>query len=244
MIEIVILILGIFLLSMITTTIGLWLAYRCCKVKHLVVAGLGFSTGIMLAISFFGLIPEAVSLAGSRAANIAILVGFFTMLLFDFLLPHMHVIEEKPRNSKLRNVALMVAIGLSIHDFPEGFAISSSFIQQSALGLLVLISVAIHDVPERFATAVPLVLSQKKSFVYKMAFMTAFAEPVGAVIGAVAIAITPGLTPLFLAFAAGAMIFICLDELVPLALGYKRLHYFIAGVGASLVVYFGLSFIV
>jgi ZIP family zinc transporter len=153
----------------------------------------------------------------------------------------MHIIEERPRNSKLRNIALMVAIGLSIHDFPEGFAISSSFLQQSALGMLVLISVAIHDIPERFATAVPLVLSRKKSFVYKMAFMTAFAEPVGAVIGVAAISLVPGLTPLFLAFAAGAMIFICLDELVPLALGYKRLHYFIAGVGASLLVYFAIS---
>lgn len=228
-------------LSGITTFIGVALAFRFKKTKKGIVAGLGFSAGIMLLISFFELLPEAIAATSMLRALLALAAGFLIILLLNFILPHTHLIKEKSHTGKLMSLALLVAFGLILHDFPEGFAMANSYIFAPRLGILVALAIALHNIPEEFAMAVPLVLTKKRGFLFKMAWLSALAEPVGAVISLAAVAIAPALNPLFMAFAAGAMIFISIDELIPFAAKYKKPQHLVLGIALSVVVYLGLT---
>ena len=231
-------------LSGITTLIGVALALHFKKSLIGITVGLGFSAGIMLVISFMELLPEAVAATSKFSAVFALALGFLLIFSLNFIIPHTHLVEEKGKLGKLQRVALLVAFGLILHDFPEGFAMANSYIYSPALGLLVAISIAIHNIPEEFALAIPLVLTKKRSFLFKLAFLSAMAEPAGAILGLVAVSLLPALNPLFMAFAAGAMIFISIHELFPMAIEYKKPHYFILGIGLSLLVYLGLTLLV
>jgi len=231
-------------LSGITTLIGVVLAFYFKKSIKWITTGIGFSVGIMLAISFLEIIPEGMKAINWFYGILALILGGGLIFILNFIIPHTHFIKEKGKLGKITRVALLVAFGLIIHDFPEGFAMATSYIFAPGLGLLVAISIALHNIPEEFAMAVPLVLSKKKSFLIKLALVSALAEPAGAVIGIIIASMAPMLNPLLMIFAAGAMIFISLHELYPLAKTYKKPYWFGFGIVISLLVYFGLSFLV
>lgn len=237
-----ILILGI--LSGITTLIGVSIAFYCKKSNILASIGIGFSTGIMVAISVFELLPNAVKATSIIKAGITLVFGFLFILSLHYIIPHSHIIHERGKAGKIEKIALFVAIGNLLHDFPEGFAMANSFIFSPASGLIVAASIAIHNIPEEFAMAMPLVLVRKKWFLIKIAIMSALAEPLGAILGLFAVSLMPLLNPLLMSFAAGAMLFISIDELIPLVRMYKKTEYFIIGAGLSFAVYFGLSMII
>ncbi|MEA3464219.1 MAG: ZIP family metal transporter [Patescibacteria group bacterium] len=230
-------------LSVITTLIGVGLAFYFKKSKKGIVIGIGFSAGIMLIISFLELLPEAVKASGFIPALIALILGIFLIFSLHFIIPHTHYVKEKGHLPWQVKTAYLVALGLILHDFPEGFAMANSYIYAPALGILVAISIAIHNIPEEFAMAVPLVIVKKKRALINLAVLSGLAEPLGAVFGLCAVSIAPTLNPLFMAFAAGAMIFISFHELYPMAQRYKKLSCFALGGGLSLLVYFGLSLI-
>ena len=232
------------ILSGITTLIGVWLAFYFKKSVKGVVVGIGFSAGIMLAISFFELLPESIGATSKIKAVSALILGFLLILSLHFIVPHMHLVEEKGRFGRLMRIGYLVAFGIILHDFPEGFAMANSYIFAPALGLLVAIGIALHNIPEEFAMAIPLVLTKKKWFLIKLALLSALAEPLGAILGLFAVSFAPALNPLFMAFAAGAMIFISIHELLPLAKEYKRTDLFIVGIALSLMVYWGLTLLI
>jgi len=121
---------------------------------------------------------------------------------------------------------------------------ANSYIYSPALGLLISIAIAIHNIPEEFAMAVPIVSIKKKSFLYKAAFISGLAEPVGAIIGLLAVDWIPTLTPLFMSFAAGALIFVSIHELLPMAIKYKKMSFFIIGIILNVFVYLGLALLI
>lgn len=231
------------LLSGATSLIGVFLALYFKKSNKAVVVGIGFSAGIMLAISFLELLPEAIKVKGVFPALLALISGLVFIFLIDLIVPHIHSVKGKGEVNKLTLTAYLVAFGLIMHDFPEGFAMANSFILAPKLGLLVAISIAIHNIPEEFAMAVPLVLAGKKRILMKLAAVSALAEPLGAVFGLLLVSVLPGLNCFLMAFAGGAMIFISLHALFPMAMRYKKISYFLVGIGLSLLVYFGLSLI-
>jgi len=234
-------------LSIISTIIGVALAFHFKKSIKRIVIGIGFSAGIMLLISFsfFELIPESVVAAGIFKTLIALLLGILLVGILNFIIPHTHLVKEKGHvHSHLLKTAYLVAFGLILHDFPEGFAMANSYIYSPSLGLLIALAIAIHNIPEEFAMAVPLLLVKKKKLLFKAAFLSALAEPVGAVLGLIAVGFLPSLNPLFMAFAAGAMIFISLHELLPMAKRYKRISLFILGIILSIIVYLALSMLI
>ena len=232
-------------LSIISTIIGVALAFYFKKSVKGIVVGIGFSAGIMLLISFFELIPESVEITGISKTSIALISGVLFIGVLNFIIPHTHLIKEKGHiNGHLLKTAYLIAFGLILHDFPEGFAMASSYIHSPSLGLLIALAITIHNVPEEFAMAVPLLLTKKKKVLFKAAFLSALAEPAGAVLGLTAVGFLPGLNPLFMAFAAGAMIFISLNELLPMAHKYKRKSLFILGMILSVIVYIGLAMLV
>lgn len=232
-------------LSGLTTLIGVGLAIHFKKSVNGIVIGIGFSAGIMLLISFFELIPESLGVAGTLRTSIAIFSGILLIGVLNLIIPHTHFVKEEGKfDSRLLKTAYLIAFGLILHDFPEGFAMANSYIYSPALGALVALAIAIHNIPEEFAMAVPIVLVKKKSFLFKAAFLSGLAEPAGAVVGLFAVHFLPDLNPLFMSFAAGAMIFVSIHELLPMAMKYKRIPLFILGIIFSVFVYKGMAVLV
>jgi zinc transporter, ZIP family len=171
----------------------------------------------------------------------ALISGGLLIFSLNFIIPHFHYEKEKGKLSWQAKTAYLVALGLILHDFPEGFAMANSYIYSPNLGILVAISIAIHNIPEEFAMAVPLVIAKKKKALINLAVLSGLAEPLGAMFGLFAVSIAPALNPFFMAFAAGAMIFVSIHELCPMAQRYKKISYFVLGIVVSLIVYSVLS---
>lgn len=229
-------------LSVFSTLIGIGLALLCVKCfrgTKTIVFGISFSAGIMILISTLELFPESWREAGATSSILAVAVGVFFFILLNALLPHFHMAhEEGLAKSKIIRMAFLVALGLLIHDFPEGFAMANSYLVSPQLGILIALGIAIHNIPEEFAIAIPLALAQKKKMMIVFGLLSALAEPAGAAVGIAAVHYFSFLNFFFLSFAAGAMIFISFHELIPAALRYKHALSLSGGLIASVVVYF------
>jgi ZIP family zinc transporter len=142
--------------------------------------------------------------------------------------------------SRLKQTGVLTAIGIAIHNFPEGLVVFSSAITGNlAFGILVAIAIAVHNIPEGISVSVPIAEAtgnRKRAFLYS--FAAGLAEPVGALIGYAILFpfLTPTLVYSMLAFAAGIMVYISLDELLPTAHMYGKEHFVILGVIGGMVV--------
>lgn len=229
-------------LSGITTLLGVLLAIYVSRSGNWVSVGIGFSVGIMLLIALFELIPQSlaeaklipiITAAGSGAGLISVL---------HYLIPHTHLFKEQGIfGGDLLRTAYLVVFGLILHDFPEGFAMANAYISAPGMGVAVALAIALHNIPEEFAMAVPAVTTTSRAFLFRVALLSALAEPAGAAIGLLAATTDPAMVPLFMAFAAGAMIYVSLHELMPMAKRYGRLHLFAIGMLASCIVYLLLA---
>jgi len=230
------------ILSGLTTIIGVVAAFCCRKSSKAVAVGIGFSTGIMLLISFFELVPEALEEVSIIKTIAAVIAGGLMVFLLDLIIPHTHFIKDvKSNDIKLIKVGYLVAFGLILHDFPEGFAMANSYLSSPSLGLLLAVAIALHNIPEEFAMTIPMVAKKSKSFLVKLALISGLAEPAGAIAGIFFVHFFRFLNPYFLAGAAGAMIFICGHELFPMAKRYEKTSLFITGIILSVIVYLGLN---
>ncbi len=226
-------------LSGITTLIGVALAYAFRRSVNIIVAGIGFSTGIMICISVFELIPESVRNIGIIPVLIAEVAGLLLAVLANHIIPHIHLVKEESKSKRhLITAAYLIAFGLILHDFPEGFAMANSYIHAPTLGVLVALAIALHNIPEEFAMAVPLIAAgtSKKSIV-KLAFVSGLAEPAGAILGLLVVSFFTGLNAWLMAFAAGIMVYVAIHELLPMAHRYKKPRWLFVGLLASIAVY-------
>lgn len=232
-------------LSIFTTLAGVMLALKFRDSERGIAIGIGFSAGIMLVISLVELLPTAASETGAIATVITATLGGTLLFALHWVVPHTHLVEEHGGvgGTALKS-AYLVVFGLILHDFPEGFAMANSYIASPSLGVLVALAIAIHNLPEEFAMAVPAVLMKRKRFLYGSAVVSALAEPLGAILGLIFVGVAPALNPLLMAFAAGAMIFVSIHELVPMAKRYGNLPLFGVGLALSAVVYLILSAVI
>ena len=221
------------------TIIGASVSGCCQKSKKLLVGGLSFAAGIMVLISFFELLPSSYKDLGILKTILSFIAGIVALLILNFVLPHSHLIKEK-RHEKTLKTAYLTAFGIILHDFPEGFAIASSYIFSTTLGLTVALATLIHNIPEGFAMAVPAIPLKKKGFIIKIAFISGLAGLLGSILGIIFLHFLPGLNAFFLSFTAGAMIFVAIHELLPMARKYKRNLYIFIGVFISIIIYFAL----
>lgn len=203
--------------------------------RRLLDAMLGFAAGVMIAASFWSLLAPAIEMAEGNPAGppawitaaLGFLGGGLFLFLVDRLLPHIHPdlpmtqVEGLPSTWK-RSVLLVMAI--TLHNIPEGLAVGVAFGAAAAglpaatvVGAIALaIGIGIQNFPEGAAVAIPLRregLSRRKSFLAGQA--SGLVEPIFAVIGCVAVMVAQPILPYALAFAAGAMIFVVIEELVP-----------------------------
>ena len=143
------------------------------------------------------------------------------------------------RHNRLMKTGLFVALGIGIHNFPEGMATFAGALEDTSLGIAIAAAIAIHNIPEGLAVAAPIYAatgSRKKAFWWS--FFSGVAEPVGA--GLAAVVLLPFLNDVVLGYVlaavAGIMVFISLDELIPVARSFGKEHLSIAGVVVGMVV--------
>ena len=178
---------------------------------------LGFSAGVMLAATSFSLIIPAIDLAGPWVAVIGVAFGAVALHLIDRFTPHLHVImgAEGPP-SRLSRVWLFV-IAITIHNFPEGLAVGVSFGSGDVkTGLVVATAIGLQNMPEGLAVALPLFREgYSRSKALWFGTLTGLVEPVGGLLGVALVSIFHPILPWALAFAAGAMLFVVSDEIIP-----------------------------
>lgn len=190
---------------------------------------LGFTGGVMVAASFWSLLNPAIELSGGSwvPAAIGFLLGAVFLFGLDKVLPHLHINfgtgEEEGVKTKWNKTMLLVA-AITLHNIPEGLAVGVLFGAVAAdlpgasiEGAVILaIGIGIQNFPEGFAVSMPLRrqgMSRKKSFFYGQ--LSAIVEPVAGVLGAWAVFTFTPILPYALAFAAGAMIFVVVEEVIP-----------------------------
>jgi ZIP family zinc transporter len=205
--------------------------------RRLLDAMLGFAAGVMIAASFWSLLAPAIELSEGGALPVWVppLVGFMAggvfLRLLDRLLPHLHpgmkMSEAEGIETSWRRSVLLVS-AITLHNIPEGLAVGVAFgavglgiaegVPTATLGgaIALAIGIGLQNFPEGTAVAMPLRregMSRGRSFFYGQ--LSGVVEPVAAVIGAAAVLLAQPILPYALAFAAGAMIFVVAEELIP-----------------------------
>lgn len=195
---------------------------------------LGFTGGIMVAASCFGLLMPAIEASPGEGfvkvtpAVVGFLMGAFFLFGLDKLMPHLHINFKNPEGPKTtwhRTTLLVLAI--TLHNIPEGLAVGIVFgaafvgntvgdIDMINNAMIIALGIGIQNFPEGFAVAMPLRregVSRKKSFWYGQ--LSAVVEPIAGVLGAIAVTSFITILPYALAFAAGAMIYVVVEEVIP-----------------------------
>ncbi len=195
---------------------------------------LGFTGGVMVAASFWSLLNPAIEMSEKMYPSMPWMpaaVGFFLGAIFLFFLdkklPHLHINfkeDEKEGVKTQMHKSILLVLAITLHNIPEGLAVgvlfgaAASGMDGATIGgaIALAIGIGIQNFPEGFAVAMPLRrvgISRRKSFFYGQ--LSAIVEPVAGVIGAVAVIYMQPILPFALAFAAGAMIFVVVEEVIP-----------------------------
>ncbi len=177
---------------------------------------LGFAGGIMLAVVFAELIPEALEEGSLFLAMVGLILGVGLLILLDNYFPHIHHGGSQEGAAKLTRMGYLLAFGIALHNFPEGIAIGAGFSSNESLGVTLAIILALHNIPEGIAMAVPLWAGgMGTSKVVLATFIAGVPVGLGALLGALISDISPAFLTISLGFAAGAMLYISFDELLP-----------------------------
>lgn len=199
---------------------------------------LGFSAGVITYISFTELLFSSIREIGFIYANLAFFVGILAMAFIDFSIPHQYGKEEvdykKDHEKKnMLRTGVIVALGIAIHNFPEGMATFFATLKNFNLGILLMVAISLHNIPEGLSVCVPIYCAtgqKKKAFYYS--FLSGIAEPLGALIGFLILYPFFGYSEYLLngvlAFVAGVMIFISFDEILPTSINQGGGHTSIA----------------
>ena len=192
---------------------------------------LGFASGVMIAASIWSLLIPAIEMSEEQgkiawiAPAIGFLLGMLFLLILDSVIPHMHLDKEKPEGikSKLKKTTMLV-LAVTLHNIPEGMAVGVTFAGAlmgnagiAITGAFALaIGIAIQNFPEGAIISMPLRaegVSRTKAFLYGT--LSGIVEPIAAVITILLTNLVVPILPYLLSFAAGAMIYVVVEELIP-----------------------------
>ena len=192
---------------------------------------LGFASGVMIAASVWSLLIPSIDMAEEQGAvawipaSIGFLLGIVFLLVLDSVIPHLHLNSEKPEGvrAKLKKTTMMM-LAVTLHNIPEGMAvgvvIAGALSQNSGItmagALALAIGIAIQNFPEGAIISMPLKsegVSKLKAFLYGT--LSGIVEPIGAIITILLTNLVVPILPYLLSFAAGAMIYVVVEELIP-----------------------------
>lgn len=215
---------------------------------------LGFASGIMLAASFWSLLLPALELSENSGISWLPVVGGFGLgglflFLADKLFPHIHHVEDKPRggmnNGKSSSAikrSILLVTAITLHNIPEGLSygvafgtVGSTASATISSAVILAIGIGLQNFPEGAAVSIPLRRdghSRWKSFLYGQA--SGLVEPIAAVLGAWLASSLQALLPYALSFAAGAMIFVVVEDLIPESQNDSHLYGHSATIGTML----------
>lgn len=215
------------------TTLGAAMVYLMKKdmSPSLEKALLGFASGVMIAASVWSLLIPSLEM-GEKQSEISwmpaaggFLLGMGFLLLLDTIIPHLHVNSDEPEgvHSHLKKTTMLV-FAITLHNIPEGMAVgvvlAGSMIQNTGVtvaGALALsIGIAIQNFPEGAIVSMPLkAAGRSKNKAFVLGTLSGIVEPIAAVITMLLISVVMPVMPYFLSFAAGAMIYVVVEELIP-----------------------------
>lgn len=176
---------------------------------------LEFAAGLMTSIICFDLIPETLNIVDISTCIAGIIAGILSMIYCNNLIEKSSLLSAKNNNSILKT-GISIALGLAIHNFPEGLVIGAGFESSNNLGLKLAIAIALHDVPEGISIALPLKtsgISKTKSIL--ITILSGLTTGIGAFFGVIIGNISLSIIGLSLSFAAGCMLYIVSCELIP-----------------------------
>jgi ZIP family zinc transporter len=195
---------------------GLIVCLRGNPSKKLLSLFLGYSGGVMVSLVAFDLMPEAIELGGTLLPLAFMVIGAVTIMIFDMILPHVHHFSCDEESMRFARTAYVVAMGIAMHDLPEGLAVGAGLASGSSLGFRVAALMFLHNMPEGMAVAGPLAcIGRKRSNILLISAATGLPSVAGAAVGALFGTVSPEVLSASLAFAAGAMLFVTFDEVIP-----------------------------
>jgi ZIP family zinc transporter len=255
-------------LAGLSTTIGSLFAFIVRKPNPRFISFImGFSAGVMILVSFVELLQQSIARNGLFLAMMFFFLGMVIMLIIDMRISHYYEYEHEigkeftdnpqfeslhykfhKRNrgdrhqhqqyNGLKKTSLLIAIGIFIHNFPEGMATFMGALKGVQLGVILAVAIALHNIPEGIAVAVPVYAAnnQNKKKAFLWSFITGLSEPLGAII--VWLVLFPFINNYIidttLAIVAGIMIYISLDELLPVSRSLGKEHISILGIIAGM----------
>ncbi len=203
----------------IATGLGALPALLTVRVSDKLLDGLlGFAAGVMLAATSFSLLLPSIEAGGVWVTVTGLLIGAAFVALMDRVVPHVHFISgaEGPPSATLKRITLLI-LAITIHNFPEGMAVGVGFgSEKMDVAVALAIAIGLQNMPEGLAVALPLMregYSRWKAVLY--ALMSGLVEPIGGILGAALVSVAHPLLPWGLSFAAGAMLYVISEEMIP-----------------------------
>ena len=192
---------------------------------------LGFASGVMIAAAVWSLLIPSIEMTESQGGipwippAVGFLLGMLFLFILDSIIPHLHLKSEKPEGikSKLKKTTMMI-FAVTLHNIPEGMAVgvalAGAMTQNSGItiagAIALAIGIAIQNFPEGAIISMPLKaegMSKTKSFLFGT--LSGIVEPIGAIITIILTGLVVPILPYLLSFAAGAMIYVVVEELIP-----------------------------
>ncbi|MDD2497013.1 MAG: ZIP family metal transporter [Desulfitobacteriaceae bacterium] len=210
------------------------LIVSCCGhfSKRTLSALLGFAAGIMISISTLSLLPSAVQYGNAFLAGGGFFAGVITMLFLDNLIPHLHFFQKEGRNKAYMKMGYFIAAGIALHNLPEGLALGAGYQAADELGTMIALAILLHNIPEGMGIAAPLKAGGTRSInIIGITSLAGLFTPMGTLIGILIFNISNLFISLAMGFAAGAMIYIVSDELIPES---HKQHSHYANIGIAL----------
>lgn len=210
------------LLAMLATSLGAVAIILFRRIKReWYPAIISFCAGVMT-FSAVEMIIESHNLSDDTTVFIGLVCGLLAVFALERILPHTHTLLRKSEISGSKKKTMVIAGTITLHNIPEGFAIASAFATSSPLGWLVALSISIQDIPEGFMISAPLNcygVNKIRSILYGV--FSGVVEFAAAIVGYLLLSIAIAITPIALAFSAGAMLYVVFFELLLDALKSK-----------------------
>lgn len=208
-------------------------------------ASLGFSAGVMIYVAMVEIFDKSRmyltgtlgDVKGYWVAVISLFAGIIMIGLIDYFIPSAegdigNISNKDSKEANLQRMGLLMALAISIHNFPEGMTTFTSALKDPHLGIVIAVAIAIHNVPEGIATSIPIYYSTgNKKRAFGISFLSGLTEPIGAIIGYLILRpfFNDTVFGILFGIVAGTMIFIAIEELLPMAREYEQSRVTIVG---------------